>query len=202
MKTAIYSPLNIHLAAGNDPIRPRLNFIEFKNGRATATDGNFLVSVPMLDIFPEHVIEEMPETFYIQADLWATCKFNKAFTFSYHPENSTLSAYDRKGLRLGVVPIDTDISFPKWECVFPSESELIGNIGINSELLARVGKVLGEYIQLSFSGTKRAIIVTHLMDQETNGTPFALLMPCKTGESRVSAIHQLVNTKTEQAEVL
>jgi hypothetical protein len=134
----------IHLAAGNDNLRPAQTYIKVTPEYSYATDSFIAVKIPTKEILNILVDRE----FYILAKDWAKFKFFNAVTFT--KDGINLTGYDKKNERLGVIEIKYPESFG-YNFKFPNVEMVLGErehvetkqISINFELFSRVNQALG-----------------------------------------------------------
>jgi hypothetical protein len=173
----------IHLATGNDSLRPSIGYIKVTKDFTYATDCFVAVKIPTSEILGNLNIES---EFYINGKEWAKFKFFNAENFGMY-ENQ-LTAYDKKGNSLGVIDVVTQenfmnvakYKFPDVNGILPNESnkKAIDNIGINAELYLKVTQAMGsDSCKMTFFAENRVVMLKPVPAQYSENNSIGLIMP-------------------------
>lgn len=173
----------IHLATGNDILRPSIGYIKVTKDFTYATDCFVAVKIPTAEILGDLNIES---EFYINGKEWAKFKFFNAEIFGMY-ENK-LTAYDKKGNRLGIIDVvpqenfqtKTGYKFPDVNGILPNESnkKAIYNIAINAELYLKVTQAMGsDSCKMTFFAENRGVMLKPVSAQYSENNSIGLIMP-------------------------
>jgi hypothetical protein len=173
----------IHLATGNDSLRPSIGYIKITKEFSYATDCHIAVKIPTAEILGKLNVET---EFYINGKEWAKFKFYNAENFGMY-ENQ-LTAYDKKGNRLGIIDVikqenfqtKTGYKYPDVNGILPNESnkKAIENIGINAELYSKVTQAMGaESCKMTFFAENRGVMLKPVPAQYSQNNSIGIIMP-------------------------
>jgi hypothetical protein len=169
----------LHFCCGNETTsRQYLNYIQIKDGTASATNANVLIRMPISEIFldfnGETIVEPTEELYFLGTE-WKNSKIAKAM--SIEREGLTFTAFDRHQKVIGIIKaLDakgfTALNYgryPDVTVVLPTDKHKKGVdfIGLNAKELHLLASAFGapyETMKLTFCGQNRAAIVTHISE--------------------------------------
>lgn len=161
----------IHLACGNDELRPVLSHIRIKDGYAEATNAHMIVrqKLSKTSLIPEDVIKEM-EGKLIYKGVWKElCDAS-----SIEIIEGKIVAMTEAGKTIFEFAEETTL-FPKVESVLDTHSCAVASeIGINAKLVETFGKVFQTTdLKFIFNGKDNGILVEPIGSEGEMG----ILMP-------------------------
>ena len=163
----------LHEACSKDDLRPVLNYVQFKDGRATATDGHILVSIKDDEITGEHYLHRE----YMQEVCKGKVNDTSLIDFD---ELKILRVAD--GLEIKIT--DEEQQYPNWDRVVPKYETPL-KIAVDAKLVARLAKALGDdELILHIDAPDGAIYVESYNQVEheevsKDDRDFAILMPIR-----------------------
>lgn len=170
---------NIHLVASADVLRPAMMHIQVQGGFVKAVDGFAVVKFPVNEVFPENIIAENEELYFLASD-WKAAKVGNAFSMTR--EGNTFYILDKKLKSLGFIKAKTvseiDFKFPDVESVLPTRLSTlpIDAIAFNPTLFNTVCQVFGDdplKFKFTFFGANKIIKIQH-----ANWNGEAYVRPC------------------------
>jgi hypothetical protein len=159
---------DLHLACGNDHLRPRFSYIEFHDGIAYATDAHVAIRVQLTEVFKcEPEAAELLTGYRIHANVWRMLKSKRVEIMD---KGVLMLSPSPKHAPSAVLKLDETEFFngkslkSSIDAIWPnaSDRQALDEIGINTSCLSRASKACRfEYSQakLTFFARNKTILV-------------------------------------------
>lgn len=190
----------VHVFAGNDELRPAMNYVQFKNGYFYATDAHIAGKFRADAVFE---LEGMPNEFYILAkDFKSMVSVNP---LGFELKDGIISVLGKKSNFL--CPFLTADQFtnkvgryPDVDSVLPSVDRLTGsvtNFALNAKLVSRIAEGFGveSLLFMVRDNQPAGIYVTPISSEGVN--MFALIMPLYFNEDTVKEAKNIIRDMNE-----
>lgn len=190
----------VHVFAGNDELRPAMNYVQFKNGHFYATDAHIAGKFRADAVFE---IEGMPDEFYILAkDFKAMAAVNP---LGFELRDGVISVIGKKSNFLcpflNAEQFTNKVGrFPDVDSVLPSVDRLTGtvtNFAFNAKLVSRIAEGFGveSLLFMVRENQPAGIYVTPIQSESLN--MFALIMPLYFHELTVKEAKNVIRDMNE-----
>lgn len=190
----------VHVFAGNDELRPAMNYVQFKNGYFYATDAHIAGKFRSDAVFE---LEGMPDEFYILAkDFKSMCAVNP---LGFELRDGVISVIGKKSNFLcpflnAEQFINNVGRFPDVDSVLPSVDRLTGTVtsfAFNAKLVSRIAEGFGveSLLFMVRDNQPAGIYVTPIQSESLN--MFALIMPLYFNDSIVAEAKDIIRDMNE-----
>lgn len=163
--------LKMQFACGNDDLRPVMQHVYFDNGFMVATDAHVLVKAAAQHFsdFDKSEVEILNGKFIHKNTFKKILSCDQVIV----TEEGVQDLATKDIYKFATV----DIKYPNYNAVIPKETSPIDYIGISTNIVTRLFKVMQNIdgVKLLFSGSNRAIKIEGLGEHE--GALECILMP-------------------------
>ena len=168
----------LHLVPNKGEIRESYKHIQITEKYIQATDGHIVVRYPTGFYIDLGVESKDPVDFAVEPKDWEKLTVKSVQSVIIDKDFETLTGTLRDGTKRTIHIVASSAEgfrFPAFDQVWPTESgDPVHQIGLASELLAKLCKVLAGPLRFKFFGECVAVEVT-----EITGSGRAIIMPCK-----------------------
>lgn len=175
----INKEIKMHLACGNDDLRPVMQYIKVNRDVCVATNAHIMAIVPTTQMFSDEFISHIPDGgVLIHKEDW---KKMLGFEYATWKTNGEVIALvsEKKRNTLIEAELEKNVNtFPNWQSVIPNVEERtaeLNTIGINFSLAFDLQRALGiTECRLQFASHNKAIYVS---SRDIANKAYGVLMP-------------------------